>query len=452
MSTASPPVVAAPAEASLAPAEVAGAPRAGIARVLRAPRELGRTLGRAWPFADQMLISATNFVTMVLLARGMSPRGFGSFTLVYSVLLFANSLQSTLITQPHNVLGVGRDGFEYRRFTSTLALGQLVVAVAAGVLALGAGGVALALRWAPAPLLLILGPSIIAWQLQEFVRRVLYTERRFAEAFANDTISYAGQGIAIAVLWRFAALTPERALVALAATSALAAAYGALQLRGSLARAFDFGALRETWNFGKWLAGGEILRWLSSVELYQYLAAAVLGTAATATIKSAQVIFGPTRMLLFALDALLPIRFAHSLRSGAGHMHSELRRTALLTLVPLGVYCGVVALFAAPLLRFLYGPAYVGGARVLMLYALSAFVASVTLIMSSALKARRMTRSVFTTYVYTSIIAASCGWAFLRIFGVAGALVGMTLTSLIAALLFWRAYRRAGVSAPALPQ
>ena len=62
-----------------------------------------RLLGKApWAVADQLLISATNFATMVLLARGLSQEAFGSFTLIYSVLLFANSLQSGLITKPHN--------------------------------------------------------------------------------------------------------------------------------------------------------------------------------------------------------------------------------------------------------------------------------------------------------------------------------------------------------------
>ena len=66
-----------------------------------------RLLGKApWAVADQLLISATNFATMVLLARGLSQEDFGSFTLLYLVLLFANNLQSGLITQPHNILGV----------------------------------------------------------------------------------------------------------------------------------------------------------------------------------------------------------------------------------------------------------------------------------------------------------------------------------------------------------
>src|SRR5688572_19593946 len=64
----------------------------------------------AWGLADQMLISLTNFVTMVFLARGLGPAAFGVFVLVYTVMQFANGLQSALIIQPHNVLGATRAG------------------------------------------------------------------------------------------------------------------------------------------------------------------------------------------------------------------------------------------------------------------------------------------------------------------------------------------------------
>ena len=67
--------------------------------------------------ADQALISLASFVTMVLLARGLSPEEFGSFTLVYAALLFAGSVQSALITQPHAVLAATRSGSAYTRFT-----------------------------------------------------------------------------------------------------------------------------------------------------------------------------------------------------------------------------------------------------------------------------------------------------------------------------------------------
>src|SRR5438552_7273 len=74
----------------------------------------------AWALSDQALISLTNFVTLVLTARALDDKSeFGRFSTVYSILLFCNIVQSTLITQAHNVLGTAREGDSYRRYTTS---------------------------------------------------------------------------------------------------------------------------------------------------------------------------------------------------------------------------------------------------------------------------------------------------------------------------------------------
>src|SRR5688572_14738900 len=189
----------------------------------------------SWGIADQALISATNFVTMVLLARGLGPAAFGAFSLVYGGMLFVNSLQGALILQPHSVLCAARKGQQYADYTTSTGVAQLLSATAAALLALTAGIVSTFAAWPAAHLFFAFTPCIVAWQLHEFVRRVLYDEGRFRAAFANDVIGYGGQTAAIAGLWATQALTPPLALYAITATSLVAAVTGAWQLRASLA-------------------------------------------------------------------------------------------------------------------------------------------------------------------------------------------------------------------------
>lgn len=73
-----------------------------------------------WSFCDQALISSASLVTMVLLVRALDPSAFGVFTLLYSGLLFLNSLQLALITQPYSVIGATRQGEEFARYTHGL--------------------------------------------------------------------------------------------------------------------------------------------------------------------------------------------------------------------------------------------------------------------------------------------------------------------------------------------
>ena len=200
---------------------------------------------------DQALLSATNFFTMVLIARVLGPSAFGTFILAFTALLFVRSLQASLITQPHNVLGATINDQDYVRYTTSTALGQILFSSVSTMVTL-VGAVA-CVRLAPdaAPLLFALSPAILAWQFQEFVRRVLYTEGRLGAALSKDVISYGGQLMTIIALWHTNTLTGPTAFYAVAATSGVGAIVGFWQLSRSISFPTTLDAVHENWAFGK---------------------------------------------------------------------------------------------------------------------------------------------------------------------------------------------------------
>lgn len=394
----------------------------------------------SWGLADQALLSATNFLTMILIARVLSPAAFGSFALLYTTLLFTNGLQSTVVTQPHNILGVARRGRVYRRYTSSTAVTQIVLAAMTGGVILAAAITASVLGSSLAPLLYALAAAAVAWMAQEFVRRVLYTEGRLRGAFANDLISYGGQTIAIAALWQLGHLTATSALCALAATSALGVAIGAWQVRQSFTRGFALDDVRGNWHFGKWLAGAFIAYWFSS-QLYLYLAALILDTAATGTLKAALLVLGPLNVLLIFIDTTTPIALARTLASaGEGAMHAQLRLTVAWAAPLVGAYCLIAFVFAGPLLRLFYGQRYAHGGAVLGLFAVHYIVIFLTRTLSAAVRAKRLTKYVFQANLCSGLVAVTAGWLIVEIGGVRGAVVGMIASSVITGVVLLRAY------------
>src|SRR5215212_6819416 len=119
---------------------------------------LARVDKKFWALMDQVLISGANFITMMLALRGMGQSAFGAFTLVYTAMLFANMLQSALITQPHNVLAATRRGKDYIRYTTAVGMGQLKIAIGGAVLAIIGWAIAASVGSSAAPLLLALAP------------------------------------------------------------------------------------------------------------------------------------------------------------------------------------------------------------------------------------------------------------------------------------------------------
>jgi len=414
---------------------------------------------RAWGLADQVLISGTNFVTMVFAGRGMGKTGFGEFSLVYNALLFANMIQISLVTQPHNVLGTGRaKGSAYASYTASTGVLQVALAAAQALLALLFVGIAYSRHWSATSLLAALVPAIVAWQLQEFVRRILYTEGRTAAAFLNDVISYGGQAVWIVILYwldcrtnRSAPtyLTGPAALYVLAITSAAGAVLGLFQIGRSLCGRIHAAVWAENWHFGKWLLGSEILTYFSSLPMYMNIVGWMVGAAASGELKAAQTLFGPARVISFYLATVLPIQFARELAEGGNAaLHRQLKSTALSVLPVLAVFCLLIALFAAPLLR-IFGRDFASQPRVLALYAIVAFLTYGQMVLIAALTAKRLTQVVFFSSVAGAAITGAFSFWLIKTMLIDGALIAMILTGLAMTGFYWLGYRRCMMSGPA---
>jgi len=388
------------------------------------------------------VVSLTNFVTMLLLARVLEAPDFGKFTLVYGALTFAGVLQATLITQPHNVIGASLKGADYARYTASSGLAQLVYAGVVAGLTIFAAARTRGLDLEISGLLYGLAPAIMAWQLQEFIRRVLYTERRTLAAFVNDVTSYGGQAITIVVLSFIGRLNGQSALYAVGATSAAAVIVGFVQIRGSLAFPPAASAFRDNVSFGKWLAGAEIGYWLST-QIYLYLAAAILGPAGAGLLKAVQLLFAPLNVILFFLNSTLPVRFA-SAHAGTGRsgLDRQVRR-AYAVIIPVVVsYCVPVTALGGALLRVLYGDTYSGGGVVVGLFGLFYLLVTPFAVLSGALRALRRTRPIFVGYLLASVTSVSMGWFLVERAGVEGAAAGMAFSASIVTIYCGLAYFR----------
>jgi O-antigen/teichoic acid export membrane protein/thymidylate kinase len=393
--------------------------------------------------ADQVLISGTNFVTMVLLARGLSsPAAFGAFVLVHSILLFSNSLQSALVTQPHNVLGASRHGQDYIRYTSSTIFLQIALALLAGTAIGFVWVVGAFVGWSLSPLILAMLPTVIAWQLHEFMRRVLYTENRTSMALLIDVLGYGGQLLAICVLYWRGHMTGPSALYAISGASAVAATVGIWQIRKSISWHCDWDVIRENWHFGKWLAGGYIVgNWFSSQFLI-FLAAGVLGTGAAGILRAIHTIFGPMRILAQAFSTLLPTRFARTLaHRGQSAFRLDVRKAFLIATPLLGGYCLLVSVFSSVILTAAFGEKYAGHERLLMLYAISAFLGYLSIIFAASLRATRHTRQIFYCELSATLAVVPLSGFLIPLVGIDGVVLGMIFTDLTLLILFYRTYR-----------
>ncbi len=101
----------------------------------------------------------------------------------------------------------------------------------------------------------------------------------------------------------------------------------------------------------------------------------------------------------------------------------------------LGGFCLLIAIFAEPLMRVLYGEKYAGNALLVALCATDYCVWYGTMIITAALCVRRLTRLVFMNRLCVSLIAIPVSYYLILTLGIHGAVLSMIATSLAMCLL-----------------
>src|SRR5208283_3667438 len=144
--------------------------------------KLGSNIQRSfWTIADQAIVSAGTFLVNVVLARHLSPAEYGIFSLLYGGLLTLQLFNASLLIYPLSIRLVTATDQDHAHLLATalILVGSLTV-VLSGILAL------CLLAFGQAHLI---GPALscfLFWQIQETMRRGLFTRFRHSAAASGD--------------------------------------------------------------------------------------------------------------------------------------------------------------------------------------------------------------------------------------------------------------------------
>lgn len=395
--------------------------------------------------AGQLVVSVVSFLVMVTLARTLGPAAFGLFALLYTVLGLMESVQAALITAPHTVISASKDRDEYRRYTSSVAILQGLLAVATGVVFASVATIAFQFDTALGSMLLAMTFASVGWQCQNFWRGVLFTESRYVAALVNDSVTHGLRLALVAVLWMSAGLTGERFFLIVGATCFAGAALGIWQVRGSLTSAidaFDRNLLREHWKFGHWLCASRI-----ASEMPQYVTAAVvsstLSVGAYGAYRAGAQLINAANVPLKALESLLRPKLARDAQHGPLAVWHTIQPILLLGTAGFAIFAVILIILREPLLSLIFGSEYAPYTAVIFLLALHPLGKLLRQVLSSAFLAVRLTKTIFVRSILGAVIGSGLGSVAIILFGLP-AVGAVTLLSSIVSILWlgwsWRGH------------
>jgi O-antigen/teichoic acid export membrane protein len=395
---------------------------------------------------DQAVISLSNFLGTIILARQVTPTELGVYGVGFIAINLTRALQEGLIVQPLNVFGAPMDISAFRRYASSSALLQVLLAASLALLAcIGGWVLTVTGNDTAGPAVFALWFAVLGWQLQEFCRRALYTRGRVSNALMNSILANTVR-LGVLVFWGSQGrLSGVAGLTAIGWGSLAALLPGLWFTRGYwtgdiLSLVYTF---KNNWAFGRWVLGGAVANWIS-VEFYPVLTAGMVSFAAAGAYRALQNLVAPIHLLLRAIDTFFTPRAARLYEeAGMRGLRRLLRLIYLATAVPMLAILAVAVLFREQLLQILYGDTYLEYSQGIVLMAIFYALLYAYGPLQSAFKSMRLSRPVFIANIVAMVAMFTVGIVAILRWGVYGTLGGQVLNALLVNIILWESWRRA---------
>jgi O-antigen/teichoic acid export membrane protein len=379
---------------------------------------------------DQGLISGSNFLVSVLLARWLTAEQYGSYAVAFGIFILLSLVYQSLVLEPMSVFGGSIHRNNLRGYFASLL--WIHVTLSLSIFLLFGTSAALARLFGQAAGLpgalagvTIASPCVLFFWL---ARRSFYLELSPSQA-AVGAFVYAGFVLtSLWIFYRHQMLSPFTAFVLIAIGALGTGSFLMVRLRLAVrqegTKLSTWTTWRQHWSYGGWALAGCIASWVPAYIFYPVLS--TFGTMAqSGDLKALMNLTLPLEQTKAALSMLL-LPYAAGVQDaerGSGGKLLSLR----LTLVGLGLavaYWIVIIPMNRPLFHFLYSGRYMDIAYQLPLVAVGSIFWSAAFGPAIALRATKSPATVFAAYLFAAVASLLIGIPATWKFGLTGAIWG----------------------------
>jgi O-antigen/teichoic acid export membrane protein len=409
----------------------------GPGRELVSRKFLGWAMKGGLAITDYGLISGSNFLLGVLLARWLSPEHYGAYALAFSIYVLVAFLYQALLLEPLSVFSgtAYRDNIRGYLLTATWMHWAISFVVC---LLLGGTGVAALLWWHSSALAVAFAGLTIATPfilIHAMARRSFYLKTSPGPAaFASFFYCLLVTG-GVFLAFRQGWLTSLTAYLLMGLAALVSGLIMLFQLNAKLEPASSHPALREVWSkhwkYGKWALGTCVVGWIPNY-VYVPLVSSFSGVASGGELRAIMNFSAPL-LQTFAALSMLFLPYAARVQSTEGRegVSGLTWKLALLFLGGGAIYWAILIPLRLPLFHLIYAGKYVETSSLIPLFALETMAWSAALGPAILLRAMESPRSLFFANAAASVIALVLGVPATRYFGLKGVVWSMILANVV---------------------
>jgi O-antigen/teichoic acid export membrane protein len=322
---------------------------------------------------DQSILSAFSFLLNLALIKLWSPAALGNFVVVLSLGLIWSSVQAAIIGTQLSVLRpqLSEQGTETKLLATLWAANCVLMASSVLVSAL-----AIAILWRnqPASIALTAGVYVGSSLLREYVRSLLFSERRPVAVLATDLLYV----LTATVLLVVAALKYPAEFGVSGVLSAMTCANILAGLPAVIKRIdqFQFCVDQQTWKIwahiwrgpARWALFGALTHELAS-RSHIFVVEAVFGASFVGRLQAGEMLFRPLSLLGQAWERVAMPSFARFAVDGDSKASRSLERFGLVTILSVTLAFFTVLSLAWPLLtQYLFAGSYLDMKRIVLFW------------------------------------------------------------------------------------
>jgi O-antigen/teichoic acid export membrane protein len=399
------------------------------------PPALGSRYGSVLALADQVVVSAVNFLTGVMIGRACSKDELGLYMLGFSIVFFITTLQNSLIWTPYMIFSPRLRGKEHAEYSGSSLAHQVILSLAT-IFTLALGASALALGIGPvelAPVLWTLSAVIAFLLMREAARQICFARLRMEMAFLLDCSAAVVQIGGLGMLAYYQRLSASTAWWMAGGASSIAMFLWLAWMRNDMLvrPASVISDLQRNWSFGKWVFVSGIT-WALTAYLYPWILAGLHGPAATGTWAACLGIVGITNPLVVGIQNFLGPSIAHSSAGGgAPALQRHVFKAAIAMTAILLVLFIPLMIFGGWLVILVYGDNYAGNGLAVCWLTLGTLVGATAFAFSRGLFAIHRAKTDFWANAVGLVVLLVFGLWLAGSYGATGAAFGLLLGNIL---------------------
>lgn len=390
---------------------------------------------------DQTVVSATSFLTSLLVGRFAGASQLGFYAIGVTVFASVFTMHGALLAQPYAVHRHRPLGSPAEDAGGTLMLCGMLSTITA--LSLVLLDLALFLGGAQRDILVavLVFASILPFAVsRDFFRRFAYARLEITNVLKLDLNVAALQLLVLIWLGYAGMLSAVTAFGAIGLACTVAVIVFLYRIRSELALRFEQlrAIVRRSWNLGKWLVVAQVMIQVQGFVTY-WLTLAIAGSAATGVYAACMTIVSVTNPLVNGLgNLLLPKLVLAWKQQGAAGLRRRAIQDSLLLGSVMAPLCILVLVAGEEVLQLLYpGSEYAGHGPTTAVLAFATLAAAVGMPASYALTSMEKPRSVLIVNTIGALLTVILVASLTVKFGTLGAAGGWMLGNIVVAAGLW---------------